>query len=46
MLVSGKIQDYDLRHSFLENARENREILKEAKENGIDKEGLGNVGVT
>jgi len=38
MLVAGKIQDDDLRRSYLENVPDNRQILKEAKERGIAKE--------
>jgi tetratricopeptide (TPR) repeat protein len=35
MLVAGKIQDDELRRSFLENVKDNREILQEAKARGI-----------
>jgi tetratricopeptide (TPR) repeat protein len=34
MLIAGKIQDDDLRKSFLENVAENRAILKEAEAQG------------
>jgi len=34
VLVAGKIQDDDLRRSYLENVPDNREILKEAQERG------------
>jgi hypothetical protein len=33
-LVAGKIQDDDLRRSYMENVADNREILKEAKARG------------
>lgn len=35
MLVAGKIQDDELRRSYLENVKENREILTEVQERGI-----------